>query len=36
MSHDITGLVPYGWNARVEALLADGLDGLVPGARRAA
>lgn len=27
---DVTGLVPFGWNARVEALLADRLDGLVP------
>jgi ribosome biogenesis GTPase / thiamine phosphate phosphatase len=30
MSLDVAGLVPYGWNARVEALLVDRLDGLVP------
>jgi ribosome biogenesis GTPase len=30
MSVDVAGLVPYGWNPRVEALLADRLDGLMP------
>ena len=31
MTADPRELAPYGWNARVEALLADRLDGLVPG-----
>ena len=31
MSLDGSPLVPFGWNARVEALLAERLDGLVPG-----
>jgi ribosome biogenesis GTPase len=31
MRADGARLAPYGWNARVEALLADRLDGLVPG-----
>jgi ribosome biogenesis GTPase len=30
MTADADALVPYGWNARVAALLADRLDGLVP------
>src|SRR3954465_5509092 len=30
MSVDVAGLAPHGWNPRVEALLADRLDGLVP------
>jgi ribosome biogenesis GTPase len=30
MSADVDALVPYGWNARVAALLADRLDGRTP------